>query len=47
MSLCSRTIIKITFCKSSYEGVELCGSHVFYFLPFIGHSYKGDHWTWY
>jgi len=29
LSLCSCTIIKITFCKSSYKGAKLCGSHVF------------------
>ena len=29
LSLCSCTIIKITFGKPSYKGVELCGSHVF------------------
>jgi len=30
-SLCSYTIIEITFCKSSYKGAELCGSHMSYF----------------
>jgi len=29
LSLYSCTIIKITFCKPSYKGAELCGSHVF------------------
>jgi len=47
LSLCSYTIIKITFYKPSYKGVELCGSHVSYCLPFIGHSYERDHWAWY
>ena len=47
LSLCSCTIIKITLYKPSYKGVELCGSHVSYLLPFTGHSYEGDHWTWY
>ena len=47
LSLCFCTIIKITFYKPSYKGVELCGSHVSYFLPFTGHSYEGDHWAWY
>jgi len=34
LSLCSCIIIKITFHKPSYKGVELCGSHVSYVLPF-------------
>jgi len=47
LSLSSCTIIKITFCKPSYNGAELCGSHVFYFFSFTEHSYKGDYWVWY
>jgi len=38
--------IKVTFCKPSHKGAELCDYHVFYFLPFKGHSYEGDHWTY-
>jgi len=40
------TIIKVFQNIIFYiKGVEMCSSHIFYLLPFTGHSYEGDHWA--